>query len=175
MLKILKSAIIVKSRSKTNSQSCCDLSLPAEYPDRGLVIERRVGQLRGREHVHVHLLLQEVLDRDVSHLKQVLRGVVLHDALGVGEVADGGVGNAQLAITLSQAPLGAGEVDVALLPGKGIKKNEVIPVIFLISLFISLYDSSLFSLSSLSPSMFFSFSFSFTCVRIFWFGLVWFG
>ena len=53
---------------------------------------------------------------DVAHFEQVLHRVVPHDVLGVEEVGDGGVGDAQLPVRLGQPPLSPGEEDLALTP-----------------------------------------------------------
>ena len=58
---------------------------------------------------------------DVAHFEQVLHRVVPHDVLGVEEVGDGGVGDAQLPVRLGQPPLSPGEEDLALSP---VLKNE---------------------------------------------------
>ena len=52
---------------------------------------------------------EQIFDLYVAHFEQVLNGVVPHDVLGVEEVGDGCIGDAQLPVGLSQPPLSPGE------------------------------------------------------------------
>ena len=57
---------------------------------------------------------EQIFDLNVAHFKQVLDGVVPHDVLGVEEVGDGGIRDAQLPVGLGQPPLSPGEKNFTL-------------------------------------------------------------
>ena len=57
---------------------------------------------------------EQIFDLYVAHFKQVLDGVVPHDVLGVEEVGDGRIRDAQLPVGLGQPPLSPGEKNFTL-------------------------------------------------------------
>lgn len=59
---------------------------------------------------------QQIFDLDVSHFQEMFDGIVSHDVLGVEEVGDGRVRDAQLPVGLCQAPLRAWEENLTLAP-----------------------------------------------------------